>query len=104
MNRLRDMARARFVSAVVRMRVCVPGGTRNTLGPMKSSRTPERIASQPLVDDLIRIAEDFVVPNDPAGLMRELLFTGALTLRNPAGILAAHSRLLWGAGAARLAP
>src|SRR6185369_6975805 len=95
-----DIASARCVSAVVRMRVCVPGGARNTLGPMKSSRTPERIASQPVVDDLIGIAEDFVVPNDPAGLMRELLFTGALTLRNPAAILAANSRLLWGTAAA----
>ena len=67
---------------------------------MTSSRAPERIASQPVMDDLIGIAEDFTVPNDPAGLMRELLLTGALTLRNPAGILAANSRLLWGTAAA----
>ena len=41
---------------------------------------------------------------DPAALFRELLATSVMTLRNPAGIVAANTRLLWGsAGALRAA-
>jgi polyhydroxyalkanoate synthase subunit PhaC len=62
-----------------------------------SSNTVERSASRL---DLIGIAEDFTFVVDPAALLRELLVTAALTLRNPAGIAAANTRFLWGYAAA----
>jgi polyhydroxyalkanoate synthase subunit PhaC len=62
-----------------------------------SSNTVERSASRL---DLIGIAEDFTFVVDPAALLRELLVTAALTLRNPAGIAAANTRCLWGYAAA----
>jgi polyhydroxyalkanoate synthase subunit PhaC len=62
-----------------------------------SSNTVERSASRL---DLIGIAEDFTFVVDPAALLRELLVTAALTLRNPAGIAAANARFLWGYAAA----
>ena len=64
---------------------------------MTSSNTVERSASRL---DLIGIAEDFTFVVDPAALLRELLVTAALTLRNPAGIAAANTRCLWGYAAA----
>jgi polyhydroxyalkanoate synthase subunit PhaC len=62
-----------------------------------SSNTVERSASRL---DLIGIAEDFTFVVDPAALLRELLVTAALTLRNPAGIAAANTRFLRGYAAA----
>ena len=64
---------------------------------MTSSNTVERSASRL---DLIGIAEDFTFVADPAALLRELLVTAALTLRNPAGIAAANTRFLRGYAAA----
>ncbi|MBS1693321.1 MAG: alpha/beta fold hydrolase [Actinobacteria bacterium] len=66
---------------------------------MSSSDAPERSLSRP-VSDLVGIAEDFSYVADPASLMRELLVTGALTLKNPAAVAAANARLAWGSIAA----
>jgi len=66
---------------------------------MKSSDVPELSASRPVLD-LVGIAENFTFQVDPAALLRELLITAGLTLRNPAGIIAANARLLWGSAAA----
>jgi len=62
-----------------------------------SSNTVKRSASRL---DLVGIAEDFTFVADPAALLRELLVTAALTLRNPAGIATANTRFLWGYAAA----
>jgi polyhydroxyalkanoate synthase subunit PhaC len=70
---------------------------------MTSSEAPARSNSRP-VQDLIGIAENVTFSADPAALLRELLTTAGMTLRNPAGIFAANTRLLWGyAGALRAA-
>jgi polyhydroxyalkanoate synthase subunit PhaC len=66
---------------------------------MKSSNSPERFSSPPVLD-LVGIAENFTFEADPAGLLRELLITAGMTLKNPAGIMAANARLLWGSAAA----
>ena len=66
---------------------------------MKSSDVPERFSSRPVLD-LVGIAENFTFQVDPAGLLRELLLTAGMTLTNPAGIIAANTRLLWGSAAA----
>src|ERR1700757_3587744 len=66
---------------------------------MKSSDTPERSSSRPVLD-LIGIAENFTFEVDPAALLRELMVTASMTLKNPAGIIAANARLLWGSAAA----
>ncbi|UQX11653.1 PHA/PHB synthase family protein [Candidatus Mycobacterium methanotrophicum] len=50
--------------------------------------------------DLMGVAEDFGYRADSADLLRELLVTGAMSLRNPAGIFAANVRLLWGSAGA----
>ena len=55
------------------------------------------------LSDVIGIAEDFTYAADPAALTRELIATGAMTLRNPAGILTANIRLLWGYAGALMA-
>ena len=70
---------------------------------MTSSEAPARSTSRS-VQDLIGIAENVTVSADPAALFRELLAAAGMTLRNPAGIIAANTRLLWGyAGAFRAA-
>ncbi|HEY6647245.1 MAG TPA: alpha/beta fold hydrolase, partial [Mycobacterium sp.] len=70
---------------------------------MMSSEPPARSSSGP-VQDLLGIAENVAFSGDPASLFRELLATSLMTLRSPAGILAANTRLLWGsAGALRAA-
>jgi polyhydroxyalkanoate synthase subunit PhaC len=70
---------------------------------MTSSEAPARWTSRP-VQDLIGIAENVTFSGDPAALLRELLVTAGMTLKNPAGVLAANTRLLWGyAGALRAA-
>jgi polyhydroxyalkanoate synthase subunit PhaC len=66
---------------------------------MKSSNTPERFSSPPVLD-LVGIAENFTFQADPVGLLRELLISAGMTLQNPAGIMAANARLLWGSAAA----
>src|ERR1700756_4153541 len=66
---------------------------------MKSSNTPERFSSPP-VQDLVGIAENFTFQADPAGLLRELLITAGMTLKNPVSIMAANARLLWGSAGA----
>ena len=66
---------------------------------MKSSGTPERSSSRPVLD-LIGIAENFTFEVDPAALLRELMVTVGMTLKNPAGIIAANARLLWGSATA----
>ena len=68
-----------------------------------SEALPARSNSRP-VQDLIGIAENVTFSADPAALFRELLVAAGMTLRNPAGIIAANTRLLWGyAGALRAA-
>jgi polyhydroxyalkanoate synthase subunit PhaC len=68
-----------------------------------SEALPARSNSRP-VQDLIGIAENVTFSADPAALFRELLVAAGMTLRNPAGIIAANTRLLWGyAGAFRAA-
>lgn len=70
---------------------------------MTTSEAPARTNSRP-VQDLIGIAENVTFSADPAALFRELLAAAGMTLRNPAGIFAANTRLLWGyAGALRAA-
>ena len=66
---------------------------------MKSSEATERSSSRPVLD-LVGIAENFTFTVDPAALLRELLVTAGMTLKNPAGIMAANARLLWGSAAA----
>jgi polyhydroxyalkanoate synthase subunit PhaC len=66
---------------------------------MKSSGTPERPSSLPVLD-LVGIAENFTFNVDAASLLRELLVTAGMTLQNPAGIIAANARLLWGSASA----
>ena len=64
---------------------------------------PHNSTSRP-VQDLIGIAENITSGVDPAALMRELLATSVMTLKNPGGIIAANARLFWGsAGAFRAA-
>ncbi|MBS4727972.1 alpha/beta fold hydrolase [Mycobacterium sp. SM1] len=56
------------------------------------------------VQDLIGITENVTFVTDPASLFRELLVAFAMTLKHPAGLIAAHARLVWGsAGALRAA-
>src|SRR5215217_6913720 len=75
----------------------------NRRRPMTSSEPPARSSSGP-VQDLIGIAENVAFSGDPAALFRELLAASVMTLRSPAGIAAANTRLLWGsAGAFRAA-
>ena len=62
---------------------------------MTSSDVPARSTS-PAVQDLLGIAENVTSAADPAGLMRDLLAAAGMTLRNPAGIIAANARLFWG--------
>ena len=74
---------------------------------MTSSHAPAR-PSRPVTDrpvqDLIGIAENVTLVADPAALIRELLVAAGMTLRNPAGIIAANTRFVWGyAGALRAA-
>ena len=64
-----------------------------------SSDTPERFSSRPVLD-LVGIAENYTLQADPAGLLRELLITAGMTLKNPTGIMAANARLLWDSAAA----
>jgi polyhydroxyalkanoate synthase len=66
---------------------------------MKSSDAPERFLSRPVLE-LIGIAENFTFEVDPGALLRELLVTAGMTLKNPAGIIAANARLLSGYAAA----
>ena len=66
---------------------------------MKSSDAPERSSSRSVLD-LVGIAENFTFNADPAALLRELLVTAGMTLMNPAGIMTANARLLWGSAAA----
>jgi polyhydroxyalkanoate synthase len=70
---------------------------------MMSSEAPARSTARP-VQDLIGIAENVTFSADPAALFRELLVAAGMTLRNPAGIMAANTRFVWGyAGAFRAA-
>lgn len=70
---------------------------------MVSADAPVRPDSRPM-QDLIGIAENVTTVADPAGLSRALLRAGVMTLRNPAGIVAANARLAWGSvGALRAA-
>jgi poly[(R)-3-hydroxyalkanoate] polymerase subunit PhaC len=70
---------------------------------MTSSDAPARSLSRQ-VHDLIGVAEEVTVGADPAALLRDLLITGVMTLRNPAGVAAANARLAWGSlGALRAA-
>src|SRR6476646_2366300 len=70
---------------------------------MSSEALPAPSTARP-VQDLIGIAENVTFSADPAALFRELLVAAGMTLRNPAGVIAANTRLLWGyAGAFRAA-
>jgi len=69
---------------------------------MTSSDVPARSSRSVL--DLVGIAENVTSVADPAGLVRELGAAAGMTLRNPAGIIAANARLALGsAGAFRAA-
>src|SRR5580693_10291665 len=75
---------------------------------MMSSEAPARSTARPAPDrpdlDLVGIAENVTLSADPAALIRELLVAAGMTLRNPAGIIAANTRFVWGyAGALRAA-
>ncbi|MDG5486961.1 PHA/PHB synthase family protein [Mycolicibacterium gadium] len=67
---------------------------------MPTSSSPERSSSIPLLDELVGVSEKFTFKGDPASLMRDLLVTGAMTLRSPTGVIAANARLLLGTAAA----
>ena len=68
-----------------------------------SSDLPARSSSPPVLD-LVGIAEDVTFAADPGALVRELLAAAGMTLQNPAGIIAANARLVWGSvGAFRAA-
>jgi polyhydroxyalkanoate synthase len=70
---------------------------------MTSSDAPARSSSRPVLD-LVGIAENVTSVADPAALVRELLAAAGMTLQNPAGIIAANARLVWGSvGAFRAA-
>src|SRR5271168_2457763 len=70
---------------------------------MTSSDLPARSFSPPVLD-LVGIAEDVTFAADPGALVRELLGAAGMTLQNPAGIIAANARLVWGSvGAFRAA-
>src|SRR6476659_2950733 len=70
---------------------------------MSSEALPAPSTARP-VQDLIGIAENVTFSADPAALFRELLVAAGMMLRNPAGVIAANTRLLWGyAGAFRAA-
>jgi polyhydroxyalkanoate synthase subunit PhaC len=62
---------------------------------MMSSDAPANLTSRS-IQDLIGIADNATFSADPAALFRELLAAGGMTLRNPAGIIAANTRLVWG--------
>jgi hypothetical protein len=63
----------------------------NRRRPMTSSEAPARSTARS-VQDLIGIAENVTLSADPAALFRELLAAARMTLRNPAGIIAANTR------------
>jgi polyhydroxyalkanoate synthase subunit PhaC len=65
---------------------------------MTASVAPARASSS--VQDLVGIAENVTSVADPAGLMRELGAAAGMTLRNPAGLVAANARLAWGSAGA----
>ena len=68
-----------------------------------TSDAAARSSSRPVLD-LVGIAENVTLEADPAALVRELLAAAGMTLRNPAGIMAANARLVWGSvGAVRAA-
>ena len=69
---------------------------------MTSSDLPARSVSPPVLD-LVGIAEDVTFAADPGALVRELLAAAGMTLQNPAGIIAANARLVWGSVGAFLA-
>ncbi len=78
-----------------------PNRTEEAHDVVRSAPAPS--TSRP-VQDLIGVAENVTFSADPAALFRELLVAAGMTLRNPAGIIAANTRLLWGyAGAFRAA-
>ena len=58
-----------------------------------SSDAPASLTSRS-IQELIGIAENVTLSADPAALFRELLTAAAMTLRDPAGIIAANTRLL----------
>ena len=71
---------------------------------MTSSEAPPAPSTARPVQDLIGIAENVTFSAEPAALFRELLVAAGMTLRNPAAVFAANTRLLWGyAGALRAA-
>ena len=63
---------------------------------MRSSEALPARSNSRSVQDLIGIAENVTFSADPAALFRELLVAAGMMLRNPAGIIAANTRLLWG--------
>jgi polyhydroxyalkanoate synthase len=68
-----------------------------------TSDAAARSSSRPVLD-LVGIAENVTLEADPAALVRELMAAAGMTLKNPAGIIAANARLVWGsAGAFRAA-
>jgi polyhydroxyalkanoate synthase len=71
---------------------------------MTSSHTPTRSPWQSVLDDFTGITENLTVGADSTDMLRELLIASGMTLKNPAGIIAANARLVGGsAGAFRAA-
>jgi polyhydroxyalkanoate synthase subunit PhaC len=71
---------------------------------MTSTHTPTHSSWHPVLDDFADLAENLTLGADSADLLRELLIASGMTLKNPAGIIAANARLVWGsAGAFRAA-
>jgi polyhydroxyalkanoate synthase subunit PhaC len=71
---------------------------------MTSSHTPTQSSWHSVLDDFAGITENLTVGSDSTDMLRELLIASGMTLKNPAGIIAANTRLIWGsAGAFRAA-
>lgn len=66
---------------------------------MASSDAPIPVQSRSALD-LPGVAENVFSGADPASLIRELVATAAMTLKNPAALLSAGARLAWGSAGA----
>ena len=66
---------------------------------MASADAPIPTPSRSVLD-LPGVAENVFSDADPAALIRELVVTAAMTLKNPAALIAAGARLAWGSAGA----
>jgi hypothetical protein len=63
---------------------------------MTSSHTPTQSSWHSVLDDFAGITENLTVGSDSTDMLRELLIASGMTLKNPAGIIAANTRLIGG--------